>query len=120
MSPQVAPANSVLLLVGREQFTPPRTFGGAACAASHDCLAVGVRSVDDGPTSAYLGPGTDTPRLLSLGEFLLESEGFLSLRDVYNREYDAVGVPAGTVRVTVLGDEASEPGEVFFRVDGEV
>jgi len=50
MSPLVEPQHSVILVVGREQFTPPRTFGGDACTATHDCVAIGVRTVEDGPT----------------------------------------------------------------------
>ena len=32
----VEPQHSVLLVVGREQFTPPSTFGGEACTATGD------------------------------------------------------------------------------------
>jgi hypothetical protein len=106
----------VLLLVGREQFTPPRSFEGAACAATADCIAVGVLSVDDGPTLASFAQATD-PTLGMLGAFTIESEGLLSLRDVYSREYDSIGVDAGAVRVTVLGNDSSAPSEVTFVVE---
>jgi len=112
----IEPPNSVLLLVGREEFTPPETFAGAACVATTDCIAVGVLSVDEGPTLTSLAQGTETSDLVMLGEFAIESEGLLSLRDVYNREYDSIGVDAGSVRVTVLGNDVSEPCEVTFLV----
>jgi hypothetical protein len=54
--------------------------------------------------------------MVPLGEFTLESEGNLFLRDVYGREYDVMGVEAGEVLVTVLGNDVSEPCEVTFLV----
>lgn len=119
MSRLIRPPSSVLLLVGREDFTPPTSFGGAPCVATPDCLAVAVRDVDDGPTLAEL---TDDPRatglqdLMTLGDVELESEGLLVLRDVYSREYGTVGVEVGAVRVRVLADDDSEPGHVVFLV----
>ncbi|MEP7738278.1 hypothetical protein ABKW28_11540 [Nocardioides sp. 31GB23] len=121
MSRLIRPPSSVLLLVGREDFTPPTSFGGAPCAATPDCLAVAVRDVEDGPTLAEL---TDDPGaaglqdLMTLGDVRLESEGLLVLRNVYSREYGTVGVEAGTVRVRVLADDDSEPGHVVFLVGG--
>ena len=116
MSPMIQPPNSVLLLVGREEFTPPDTFAGRTCVATHDCVAVGVLSEADGPTSVTLTPAADTAHLAMIGEFTIESEGLLSLRDVYSREYDAMGVEVGRVHVTVWADDVSEPGEVTFLV----
>jgi len=117
VSPLVEPPNSVLLLVGREEFTPPGSFGDAACVATTDCIAVGVLSVDDGPTLASLAQSVDTSQFVTLGEFSIQSEGRLSLRDVYNREYDFLGVDVGLVRVTVLANDVSEPCQVTFLVD---
>ncbi|QIK65429.1 hypothetical protein G7072_02915 [Nocardioides sp. HDW12B] len=114
MSPLIEPPNSVLLLVGREEFTPPQTFAGEVCVSSSDCIAVGVLSVDDGPTSASLTQVMDGSGLVTLGDFRIESEGHLSVRDVYNREHASLGVEAGSVRVTVLGNDKSEPDEVIF------
>ena len=115
MSPMIEPPSSLLLVVGREDFTPPTTFGGRACAATVDCIAVGVRSVADGPTLASFAEST-SPGLVVLGRFTVESEGLLSLRDVHHREHDACGVEPGLVDVTVLGDVDAEPGEVVFVV----
>jgi hypothetical protein len=112
----IEPPNSVLLLVGREQFTAPETFDGAVCVATSDCIAVGVLSVDDGPTFASFAKATEMTELVSLGEFAIESEGLLSVRDVYNREHDSFGVDAGIVRVTVLANDVSEPCEVTFLI----
>ena len=72
--------------------------------------------MDDGPTLASFAQTTD-PTLVTLGEFTIESEGHLSLRDVYSREYDSIGVHAGAVRVTVLGNDVSEPCELTFIVE---
>lgn len=117
MSPLISPPKSVLLLVGREEYTPPRSFGGNPCAATHDCLAVGVRNEGGGPTEVTLAPTANTSALVSLGEYSIESEGLLSLRDVFNREYDAMGVDAGTARVTVwAAADDSEPSEIAFEV----
>ena len=116
MSPLVEPQHSVILVVGREQFTPPRTFGGEACTATPDCVAIGVRSVDDGATQVGISPELATGDLVMLGEFELETEGLLSVRSVYNKEYDAMGVPPGLARVTIWGNRDTEPSEVLVQV----
>lgn len=116
MSPEVEPQHSVLLVVGREQFTPPTTFGGATCTASADCIAVGVRSVDDGPTAVSISPQPGGEAMVWLGEFTVETEGLLSVRSVYNREYDAMGVPPGLAQVTIWGDADTEPTQVIVQV----
>ena len=108
----IEPPNSVLLLVGREEFTPPESFGGRTCVATRDCVAIAVVSVDDAPTSLSLSPAPDTEALMRLGEFRVETEGQLSVRDVYNREYDTVGVSPGLSLVTVWGNDAVEPSEI--------
>ncbi|CUR61910.1 hypothetical protein NOCA150210 [metagenome] len=78
MSPMIEPPSSLLLVVGREDFTPPTTFAGRACAAPVDCIVVGVRSVADGPTLASFAEST-SPDLVVLGRFTVESEGLLVL-----------------------------------------
>jgi hypothetical protein len=116
VSPLIRPPNSMVLLVGREEFTPPQAFAGARVVATSDCVAVGVLNVDDGPTLASVTQGTEASGLLTLAEFWIESEGRVSIRDVYNREYESLGVAAGSVRVTVLANDTSEPDEVTFVV----
>ncbi|MFZ2012280.1 MAG: hypothetical protein WAV00_00475 [Nocardioides sp.] len=119
MSPTIEPPNSVLLLVGREEFTPLETFAGTTCVATSDCIAVGVLNVDDGPTLATLAPQEGASDLVTLGEFSIETEGLVSLRDVYTREYETLGVEAGSVHVRVLANDASEPSEVQFLVNAD-
>ena len=92
----------MILVVGREQFTPPKTLAGA-CTATHDCVAIGVRTVEEGPTDVTISPEARTEALVRLGEFQVETEGLLSVRSVYNKEYDAMGVPPGLARVTIWG-----------------
>lgn len=121
MSPQIRPSHPVVLLVGREDFTPPRSFAGANVAATHDCLAVGLPAPGDGPVQVQIVPSTETAvvdrlDLDHLGDFDMDSEGQLSVRDVHGREYDAMGVEPGTHRVTVLGTDPSEPDDVVFVV----
>jgi hypothetical protein len=112
----VEPPNSVLLLVGREDFTPPASFGGGNWAATEDCLAVGTVSVDDAPTLVAVGPAPSTSGLIELADVTLESEGFLSLRSVFSHEYETVGVDPGLTRVVVWANDESEPSEVYFEV----
>ena len=100
--------NDVLLLVGREDFSPPRSFGGAAAVATHDCVAF---AVGEAPVTVELSP-VAAPGLQDLGEFVIEAEGLLSLRDVWNKEYDAAGVTPGLTRVTVRGDDDTAPTRV--------
>lgn len=110
--PQIEPANSVVLLVGREQFTPPSSFGGLTCVATDDCVAIAVGS----PTSISLGPSVGTGSLEVLGEFVIETEGLVSLRDVFSREFETMGSPAGPARVTVWGNRPNEPSELVIQV----
>ncbi|QIK67997.1 hypothetical protein G7072_18085 [Nocardioides sp. HDW12B] len=100
--------NDVLMLVGREDFTPPRSFGGASATATHDCVAF---AVGEGPVTVELTP-VAAGGLQPLGEFVIEAEGLLSLRDVWNKEYDAAGVTPGLTRVAVLGDDPDAPTHV--------
>lgn len=111
----VHPPNSVLLLVGREEFQPPASFAGKLCVATADCIAVGVLSSQDGPTAVSIEPAPSATASVRLAEFVLETEGQLSVRDVYNREYLSVGVDPGRVLVTVWGDDTSEPSNVIFQ-----
>jgi hypothetical protein len=108
--------NSVILLVGREEFTPPSAFGDRRVVASGDCIAVGVLSVDDGATTVTLAPHADTSGLSRFGEFTIETEGQVSVRDVYNREYESLGLEPGTCHVIVWGNDGSEPDAVTFEV----
>lgn len=117
MSPVVEVPSSVLLLVGREDFTPPRSFAGGTCVATHDCLAVAVRDAQDGLTDVDFAAEADgSSGLVELGRFRIESEGLLSLRDIWSREHGSAGVGAGPVEVTVLGDRREDPGTVRFVV----
>ncbi len=106
---------SVLFLVGREQFTPPRSFDGGTCVSTVDCVAVAVSEVADGPVAVTLSPAPGGSGLRVLGEFDVETEGQLSVRDLYNREHESVGVPAGAAHVVVWGDADDQPSEVALQ-----
>ena len=115
----IEPPNSVVLIVGREQFTVPSSFGGAASVGTKDCVALGVRSVDDGPTTIkVVDAAPATAGLALLGEYELESEGLLSVRDVYSRELLAVGVEPGICSIAIWGNHAAEPDAVTVVVRG--
>lgn len=116
VSPSIRPPHSIVLLVGREDYDAPTSFGGATCTATADCVAVATLSPVDGPTSVSVAPPGDRPGLVTLGDFIIESEGQVSVRDVFHREHDAMGVEPGHVEVRVLGDDAEEPREVVFVV----
>jgi hypothetical protein len=116
VSPSIRPPHSIVLLVGREDYTPPTSFGGATCLATTDCIAVATLSPVDGPTVVSVEPPGDRPGLVTLGEYTIESEGLVSVRDVFHREHDAMGVEAGYVEVRVLANDAVEPDEVVFVV----
>jgi hypothetical protein len=109
---------AVLLLVGREDFSPPTSFGGGICGASDDCLAIAVRTAGDGPTEVSLDPEASRAGLSLVGEFVLESEGLLSLRDVWGREHAGYGVEPGYATVTVWVDDERVPTRVVLGVAG--
>ena len=112
----IKPPNSVILLVGREEFTPPLTFAQSTVVATEDCVAVGVRAVDDGPTAVAVVPEVDGSGLVRLGEFVIQTEGRASIRDVCNREYAAIELEPGKCLVTVWGNDRSEPDQVSCEV----
>jgi hypothetical protein len=116
VSPSIRPPHSIVLLVGREDYTAPTSFDGATAIATTDCIAVATLSPVDGPTSVSVAPSADQPGLVTLGEYTIESEGLVSVRDVFHREHDAMGVEAGYVEVRVLANDAHEPDEVVFVV----
>lgn len=116
MAPMIEPPNSVVLLVGREQFSPPATFEGQPCVATHDCIAVGVINVFDAPTLVTLDTTPATDNMIVLGEFALETDGTVSIRDVYNREISSLDVAAGSLQVIVWANDEREPCEVRFEV----
>lgn len=121
MSVEIQPSYPVVLLVGREEFTPPTSFGGANLAATRDCVAVGLRDTSLGPVRVQIVPAkesavVDRLDLEHLGDFSVESEGLLSLRDVHGRDYESMGVEPGTHRITVLGTDLDEPDDVIFVV----
>jgi hypothetical protein len=105
-----------VLLVGREDYTAPTSFGGATSIATADCIAVATLSPVDGPTVVSVVPQADQPGLVTLAEYTIESEGLVSVRDVFHREHDAMGVDPGYVEVRVLANDAVEPDEVVFVV----
>jgi hypothetical protein len=105
-----------VLLVGREDYAAPTSFGGASCIATPDCIAVATLSPVDGPTVVSIVPTAERPGFVTLGEFTIESEGQVSVRDVFHRDHDAMGVEPGYVEVRVLANDAVEPDEVVFVV----
>jgi hypothetical protein len=109
----IEPPNSVVLLVGREEFSPPSSFNGQTCVATSDCLAIGVA---DSPTTVTLGPSPASGELTVLAQHVIETEGLVSLRDVYSREYETMGSPAGHALVTVWGNDPTEPSELVIQV----
>ena len=114
--PSLRPPHSIVLLVGREDYTPPASFGGATCTATLDCIAVATLSPVDGPTTVSVVPTAGDRELVVLGELTIESEGQVSVRDVFHRDHDAMGVEPGPVEVRVLANTAVEPDEVVFVV----
>ncbi len=116
MSPTIRPPHSIVLLVGREDYSAPTSFGGSPCVATDDCIAVATLSPVDGATTVSVAPSVGERPLLTLGEFTIESEGQVSVRDVFHREHDAMGVEPGYVHVRVVADSANEPDEVVFVV----
>ena len=115
--PSIRPPHSIVLLVGREDYTAPTSFDGATCVATADCVAVATLSPVDGPTAVSVVPtAAREHELVTLGEFTLESEGQVSVRDVVHRDHDAMGVEPGYVEVRVLANDAVAPDEVVFVV----
>ena len=66
VSPSIRPPHSIVLLVGREDFTAPTSFGDATSIATTDCIAVATLSPVDGPTLVSVALRHDTPALRSL------------------------------------------------------
>lgn len=116
MSVTLEVPKAVLLLVGREDFDPPTSFGGRLCAATAACLAISTRDAADGPTEVVLDPEASRVGLTRVGDFVLENEGLLSLRDVWGREHAGYGVEPGHATVTVWVDDERVPARVVLDV----
>jgi len=114
VSPSIRLPHSVVLLVGREDYTVPTSLGAATSVATIDCIAVATLSRVDGPTYVSVAPSADHPGLVTLGEYTNESEGLASVRDIFHRECDATGVEGGHVEVRVLANDPVEPDAVVF------
>src|SRR4051812_3608583 len=56
---EIAPPNSLILVVGSNQPEIPRSFGNSVIASTSSCVAVGCRSESDGPTRFLLGADGD-------------------------------------------------------------
>lgn len=119
MSVTLEVPKALLLLVGREDFTPPTSLAGRVCTATDDCLAIAVRPAEDGPTEVTLDPEASRAGLVEAGRFVLECEGLLSLRDVWGREHSGYGVEPGHVTVTVWVDDPRLPVRVVLGVAPE-
>ena len=115
MPQDVEPPSSVLIVVGREDFTPPSSFGGGACAATDDCIVIAVREVEDGPTRLSMSVASPSG-LTRLGDFRLQSEGLVGVRDLSFREHEAIGVGPGWADVTIWGNDEREPSEIVVQV----
>ncbi len=63
-----------------------------------------------------LGPSPASGELTVLAQHVIETEGLVSLRDVYSREYETMGSPAGHALVTVWGNDPAEPSELVIQV----
>jgi hypothetical protein len=111
----IEPANSVVLVVGRDQYTPPRSLDGEACSATDDCIAVGVVSVDDRPTHVRFGDASTIESLLMLGRFPIPSDGTISIRDIHGREYLNIETRPGVTSVTIWGNDTSEPSQIVVQ-----
>lgn len=61
-------------------------------------------------------PAATARGLVHLGDFAIETEGQVSVRDVYNREYESLRIEPGSGLVTVRGNDDSEPNDVTFEV----
>lgn len=48
-----------MLLVGRQDYATPTSFGGATSIATVDCIAVATLSPVDGPTVVSVAPSAD-------------------------------------------------------------
>lgn len=53
---EISPPNSVLLISDLVMIDIPTAFDALTVTATKGCIAVGCRSVDDGPTEVLIGP----------------------------------------------------------------
>ena len=84
--------------------------------ATVDCVAIAVTSVDDAPTFASFITAVTRDDLGRLDEFSLDTEGTVSIGDLYNREYMAIGVNPGSVPMAIWGNHLRKPGEIVLEV----
>ena len=113
----VEPPNSVILIVGRDEFTPPLNIGPDGSAATEDCVAVATVSVQDAQTRIGLGTNPQTDEYAILCEYLLRTDGVVSIRNVLNEVYLSHKTPGPRARVRVWVDTLDgEPLEISVQI----
>jgi hypothetical protein len=115
MSPMIEPPNSLILIVGRDEFTPPTQIT-RPITTTLDCLVIGTINVQDAPTLISIGTDPDIDDLEYLDEISIESDGEISVRDIYNNVHASVTVQPGVISIAIWTSGIPEPREIACKI----
>jgi hypothetical protein len=117
-SVEIAPPNSLILVVGSSLPEIPRSFGDSIVASTSTCVAVGCRSESDGPTRFLLGTEGDIT-LNGAPAFagkLQTPDHVVALETVEGTRVAQQAVHSDVVVIRVWVNDLSEPDEVMVAI----
>lgn len=108
----VAPSNSLILVMDRSAGVVPETLGGGLVAATPSCIAVGTREEHDGETSISIsdeGPPSGVGSHLVFDDVVETPSKVLSVCSVLDHVFLELPVAAQKTRVQVWANDSAEP-----------
>ena len=110
----IAPPNSLLLIMDRSAGEVPETLAGHLVAATGTCIAIGTLSEHDGTTRVTLdGDANPAPHDTPVFDGLLETPGLeLAVCTVLDDVVLAATVPTQRTWVRVWANDQTEPSEI--------
>lgn len=113
----VAPKNSLVLIMDRSVGVVPNEMGGALVSATSTCVAVGTLSEYDGETSICLsdeGPpaGPGYPQVFD--GILGTPSMTVSVCSILDEVLLEIAVPTTRTRIQILANDASEPDKLVI------
>jgi hypothetical protein len=115
---KIAPDNSMVVVVGSNEFDVPQAFGASLIAATASCIAVGCKSSVDGPTQFVLGQRNevDPGRVPNFESVLDTFLGFVSVQSVLHQTILEMRTSSNRTRISIWVNDLREPDLVILGV----
>jgi hypothetical protein len=116
---EIAPPNSLILVVGATKVDIPASFDGALIVATDTCVAIGCKAEDDGPSRFALktiGFGHLDRNPAFVG-WLKTPNGTVALETVFGERLAEHPAPSPSARITIWVNDDTEPDEILVGVE---